>query len=171
VIEFIFDENVPGQQLSLTDWRVYTSTGVWANPTDASISGNRVLARFTPAQVSSAALATARYGAVEDATGVPNIEGDAALQPASVTTPAFPAQLKRVDNYRLSGQLIGGFQRILIDFTFDDDIADPAGANAHNLPLIGDPSGIFYLIGAAGQVYDSFESCRARSTQRMTTSR
>ncbi|MFO7547445.1 MAG: S-layer homology domain-containing protein [Acidimicrobiia bacterium] len=158
VVAFVFDQNVPGQALvpPFEGFRLYNSAGGWNNPVDASIVGNQVLARFSAAEVAAAARATARYGAVENAAGIPNIEGDAGLTPAAVATPAFPAQLKRVDNYRLSPNLIDGLQRILVDFTFDDDIADPAGTNAHNLPAIGAvSSGIFWLLGSNGQLYDS----------------
>ena len=160
VVTFTFDEAIPGKALvpPFDGFRLYSSTGTFANPTDATISGSTVVARFTSAQVTTAARAGVRYGAVEDATGLPNVEGDAPLTPAAVTTAAFPAQLKSVDNYRLSTTLIGGAQRILVDFTFDDDIADPAGTNAHDLPGIGGGSaGIFWLLGSNGQLYNSLE--------------
>lgn len=163
VVRFVFDEEIPGQALvaPYTGITVYDSAGAAFNPTAASISGNTILAEFTAVQVSSAALGTVRYDTVEDAAGIPNIEGHAPLAPAAVATPAFPGQLLDVKNIRVV-TIGGGGQEVRVDFMFADGTAvDPFGAtDAQNrndagpatAPAPGEAEE-FFLVGSNGTEY------------------
>lgn len=157
VVIFEFDEPIPGQELRFQgvtpgrvyqDFRLYDPAGNAYFPNQASVSGSTVIARFASVSiVDAASRAGVAFDAVEDAQGIGNVEGDFALQPASIpATPfeAFSPQLADVTNFRLAGTIEDATQRVLVDFVF----------NAASGFAEGDLGTGFFLVGSNGALYE-----------------
>lgn len=140
VAVFQFDMNVNGATLKSATvggdvvyygLRLYDSAGVPSFPIEASIQGDKVLARFDSNQVSTAIRAGVSYDAVRTVTAIPNLEGFAALNPWAIdpTVPATALELLSVENYR-TASVTGGGVKVFVDYIFNYDpnisAADPA---------------------------------------------
>ena len=154
VVTYKFDESIPGQALDFFGaapnrtypaFRLYDTAGKAYYPLEARVSGDSVIARFASADTVKAAVrGTVRHGAVEDASGIANIEGEIPMAPTVITNTVnpFKPQLVDVRNFRLADVIVGGVQEVLVDYVFD--------SNPTAVGLTGDD---FHLVGSNSQDY------------------
>lgn len=183
VLVYEFDANVTGEALEvITDGddivgypglRVYDEEGGIATPTEASITGNTIAARYTSDELGTSTRATARFDAAEGVTGLPSLEGAVFMQPTAtpITADPFWPDLIAVDNYRTAPTQPDGTTPVQVDFTFGLDADDEGLQDAidndmlddHVLDLLGiDPedegdADQFVLIGAQGSDYEGVD--------------
>ena len=150
VVVYTFDEAIPGQALDPVDFRLYNVAGGYSNPTALSISGSTVLARFpaTGITFAQASLATVRYGAVADATGLVNPAAGVALQTtAGPAVSAYKPALVQVRNWAQGPIIVGDDASVRVDFVFDSATATATyGLDAADGPkfnIVGAQNGLF----------------------------
>jgi putative cell wall-binding protein len=152
-VRYTFDENVAtagGLQPVAGQFFVYDTsgadgtTGRTAGNEVVSVSGNTVTVRFTDidttAEVGTLSVATVDDGAVRDADGLTNPEGDAAIGATSgggsTTLPAGitdAPDLLSVGNFRQSATT----GVTAVDFTFDEAATTTGSGNFHLIRLDG----------------------------------